>query len=134
MAAYRSFYRSFGLERCRGRGGTCAYRDARVQRRNRRQLLDIFAERSARTELLSAVSTTFAQLAGWDYADCPIPEGLTLVIGLGLEAASGRSSVGELAEQTAHAAGLDRRACASAILRLVWENALSPSRSDGPLS
>jgi len=85
----------------------------------RRELVDIFAERSARTELLSAVSTAFARLAGWDYravwgetfrgapalpnleflrgyAGCPIPERLAPAIDLELAAASGRITVGEL--------------------------------------
>lgn len=124
--------------------------------RDRRQLLDIFAQRSARTELLSAVSAAYAQLAGWDYrvvwggtfrsapaltnveflrgyAGCPIPEGLTLVIDLALDSARGRSSVGELADQAAVAADLDRCVCASAILRLVWEHVLFVDLSDGPL-
>ena len=123
---------------------------------DRRQLLDIFAQRTSRNELLSAVSAAFAQLAGWDYravwgetfrgapalanveflrgyAGCPIPEGLVLAIDLALEAAGGRLTVGELAARAGRAAGLDRRVCASAILRLVWEHALSVDLSGQPI-
>ena len=86
---------------------------------DRRQLPDIFAQRSSRNELLSAVSAAFAQLAGWDYrvvwgetfrgapalpnleflrgyAGCPIPERLAPAIDLELAAASGPITVGEL--------------------------------------
>jgi hypothetical protein len=123
---------------------------------DRRQLLDILAQRTSRTELLSAVSAAFAELADWDYravwgetfrgapalanveflrgyAGCPIPEGLVLAIDLALEAAGGRLTVGELAARAARAAGLDRRVCTSAILRLAWEHALFIDLSDGPL-
>ncbi len=123
---------------------------------DRRQLPDIFAQRSSRNELLSAVSAAFAQLAGWDYravwgetlrgapalanveflrgyAGCPIPEGLVLAIDLALDAAGGRLTVGELAERAARAAGLDRRVCASAMLRRVWEHALFVDLNAGPL-
>ena len=123
---------------------------------DRHELLDIFAQRSSRNELLSAVSAAFAQPAGWDYrvvwgetlrgapalanveflrgyAGCPVPEGLVLAVDLALAAANNQSTVGELAERAARAAGLDRRICASAILRLVWEHALSVDLSGQPI-
>jgi len=123
---------------------------------DRRQLLDIFAQRTSRNELLAAVSAAFAQLAGWDYravwgetfrgapvlanveflrgyAGCPAPQGLVLAVDDALEAAGGRLTVGELAARAARAAGLDRPVCASAILRLVWEHALVVDLSAGPL-
>ncbi len=102
------------------------------------------------------MSAAFAELAGWDYravwgetfrgapalpnveflrgyAGCPVPEGLVLAVDLALAAANNQSTVGELAERAARAAGLDRRICASAILRLVWEHALVVDLSAGPL-
>jgi hypothetical protein len=122
---------------------------------DRRQLLDI-AQRNSRNELLSAVSAAFAQLACWDYravwgetfrgapalanveflrgyAGCPVPEGLVLAIDDALDAADGRLTVGGLVVRAAGAAGLARRICASAILRLVWEHALVVDLSVGPL-
>jgi hypothetical protein len=123
---------------------------------DRRQLLDIFAQRSSRHELLSAVSAAFAELADWDYrvvwgetfrdvpalanveflrgyAGCPVPEGLTLAIDLTLGGATGPITVGELGGRVAAATGLDRRVCTSAILRLVWAHALFVDLSAGPL-
>jgi len=122
----------------------------------RPQLLDIFAQRTARHERLAAVSAAFAQLAGWEhrvvwgetfrsspalpnvqflrgYAGCPIPEGLALTIDLVLEASGGCLALGMLAERVASLAGLERRQCSSAILRLIWECGLFVDLVDAPI-
>jgi len=116
-------------------------------RNGHRELLDIFAERSARADVLVAVSAAFAQLVGWGhrvvwgevfraspalgnvgflrgYAGCPVPEGLELAIDLALDAAGGTLRLEALAERAALATRLDRRLCTSAILRMAWERAL----------
>ncbi|MDQ6670941.1 MAG: hypothetical protein M3069_09360 [Chloroflexota bacterium] len=113
----------------------------------RRELLDIFAERSARADVLAEVSAAFARLVGWShrvvwgdpfraspalakveflrgYASCLVPEGLQLAIDLALDAGGGTLRLEALAERAALATRLDRRLCSSAILRLAWERAL----------
>jgi hypothetical protein len=112
-----------------------------------RELLEIFARRSTRTEGLAAVGEAYARLVGWGhrvvwgeefrdwptltnveflrgYAGCLIPEGLELAVDLALDAASGRLQLRALADHVATATGLGERLCTSAILRLVWQRAL----------
>jgi hypothetical protein len=114
----------------------------------RRELLDIFAERSARADELAAVSAAYARLVGWShrvvwgelfraspavtnveflrgYAGSPVPQALRLAIDLALDAAGGYLQLGSLADRIAEATGLDKRLCSSAVLRLVWERVLS---------
>ena len=123
----------------------------------RRELLDIFAQHSARADELAAVGAAFARLVGWrhrvvwgevfraspalgnvgflrGYAGCPVPEGLELAIDLALDAAGGTLRLEALAERAALATRLDRRLCTSAILRLAWERALVIDVGSGPHS
>jgi hypothetical protein len=122
----------------------------------RRELLDIFAERSARAEELAALSATYARLVGWDhrvvwgeefrrspalanieflrgYAACPVREGLGLAIDLTLEAAGGYLSLHALVDRVASATGLDERLCSSAILHQVWERTLFADIRSAPI-
>jgi hypothetical protein len=66
------------------------------------------------------------------YAGCPVPEGCSLAIDLALDGADGGLTLGKLVEYAARTAGLDRRVCTSAVLRLVWERALFVDLSGGP--
>ena len=113
----------------------------------RRELLDIFAQRSARADELAAVGAAFARLVGWrhrvvwgeefraspalanveflrGYAGCPVPETLQLAVDLAPDAAGGTIRLRALADRLALATGLEERQCSSAILRLAWERAL----------
>jgi hypothetical protein len=122
----------------------------------RRELLDIFAQRSVRTDELAAVSAAFARLVGWShrvvwgevfraspvfanveflrgYASCPVPVGFGLAIDLALDAAGGRLGLDALAARVASATGLDQRLCRSAIPRLVWERRLFVNMAGAPI-
>jgi hypothetical protein len=122
----------------------------------RRELLNIFAEHSARADELAAVSTTFAQSVGWNhrvvwaktfraspalanveflrgYAGCPVPAGLGLAIDLALNAAGGCLALDALATRAARATGFDQRLCRSAILRLAWERRLMVDVTGAPI-
>jgi hypothetical protein len=113
----------------------------------RRELLDIFAQHSARADELAAVGAAFARLVGWrhrvvwgeefraspaldnvefmrGYAGCPVPETLQLAVDLALDAAGGTLRLRALADRLALATGLEERQCSSAILRLAWDRAL----------
>jgi hypothetical protein len=122
----------------------------------RREVLDIFAQRSVRTRELAAVSAAFARLVGWShrvvwgeafraspafanveflrgYAGCPVPAGLGLAIDLTLDAAGGRLALDALATRVATATGLDQRLCRSAILRLAWEHRVFVDVAGAPI-
>ncbi len=122
----------------------------------RRELLDIFAQHSARADELAAVSAAFARLVGWDhrvvwgevvraspalpnveflrgYAGCTVPEGIRLAIDLALDAAGRPLPLNALAGRIALAVGLQERPCTSAILRLAWERALFIDVWDAPI-
>lgn len=122
----------------------------------RRELLDIFRERSARTDELAEVSAAFARVVGWDhrvvwgdafraspalrnveflraYAGCPVPEGFDLAIQLALDSAGGQQRLNTLAERIAQSTGLDRRLCSSAILRFAWEHRLFVDVAGAPI-
>src|SRR5207245_2215745 len=111
----------------------------------RPELLDIFAQHSARADELAAVGAAFARLVGWrhrvvwgeefraspalanveflrGYAGCPVPETLQLqlAVDLALDAAGGTLGLRALADRLALATGLEERQCSSAILRLAW--------------
>jgi len=113
----------------------------------RRELLDIFAQRSARADELAAVGAAFARLVGWrhrvvwgeefraspalanveflrGYAGCPVPEGIHLSVDLALDAAGGTLGLRAFADRLALATGLEECQCSSAILRLAWDRAL----------
>src|SRR3989442_765415 len=112
----------------------------------RRELLDIFAQHSARADELAAVGAAVARLAGWrhrvvwgevfrastalanveflrGYAGCPVHETLQLAVDLALDAARGTLCLRVLADRLALATGLEERQCSSAILRLAWDRA-----------
>ena len=113
----------------------------------RRELLDIFAQHSARADELAAVGAAFARLVGWrhrvvwgevfrasaalanveflrGYAGCPVHETLQLAVDLALDAAGGTLRLRALADRLALTTGLEERQCSSAILRLAWDRAL----------
>jgi hypothetical protein len=113
----------------------------------RPELLDIFAQHSARADELAAVSAAFARLVGWPhrvvwgevfraspalgnveflrgYAGCPVPETLRLAVHLVLDSAGGTLWLCALADRLALATGLAQRQCSSAILRLAWDRTL----------
>jgi hypothetical protein len=122
----------------------------------RRELLDIFAQRSASADELAAVGAAFARLVGWrhrvvwgeefraspalgnveflrGYAGCPVPETLRLAVDLALDAAGGTLRLRALADCLALATRLEERQCSSAILRLAWDRALFIDLSGAPI-